>query len=66
MKKSTRDGLEGGLAMLKKIHDDIVIFAPLDPCADSQRRHARSDGGGGGCSHPVGAKWDRWDMAAST
>ena len=25
-----------------------------------------TDGGRGGCSHPVGAKWDRWDMAAST
>ena len=23
-------------------------------------------GGKGGCSAPVGAKWDRWDMAAST
>ena len=25
-----------------------------------------TDGGGGGCGPPVGAKWDRWDMAAST
>jgi hypothetical protein len=25
-----------------------------------------TDGGGGGCSAPVGAKWDRWDMAGST
>lgn len=25
-----------------------------------------TDGGAGGCSPPVGEKWDRWDMAAST
>ena len=25
-----------------------------------------TDGGGGGCSPPVGEKWDRWDMAGST
>ena len=25
-----------------------------------------SDGGDGGCSPPVGAKWDHWDMASST
>jgi len=24
------------------------------------------DGGNGGCGHPVGSKWDRWDMAGST
>eukprot|EP00658_Telonema_sp_P-2_P041866 TRINITY_DN29992_c0_g1_i2.p1 TRINITY_DN29992_c0_g1~~TRINITY_DN29992_c0_g1_i2.p1 ORF type:complete len:438 (-),score=93.92 TRINITY_DN29992_c0_g1_i2:314-1627(-) len=24
------------------------------------------DGGNGGCSPPIGAKWDRWDMAGST
>ena len=40
----------------------VVLFASLPEYLSA----GCTDGGGGGCSPPVGAKWDRWDMAGST
>ena len=44
----------------------FVAVALAVLAAAPRARGGCTDGGNGGCSPPVGAKWDRWDMAGST
>lgn len=48
------------------MHSSLLLVVSALLLLSGGVRCGCTDGGGGGCGPPVGAKWDRWDMAAST